>query len=903
MTDNRGDTEGLNVKKYLWGRFRFIRVLYHPLLYITKPKYRLYRFLNKPRAVRQMRLEREMSKWGARVDAVLPPVNKDDVIGREDEMNLLMYSYRYNILKEMNNVKAPPSKVFCIKGSSGVGKTFLASAFARAAFAECMKNGLIVNIDRLKMAEVRGQFMGQSTTALSSHLESMLSTPTILIIDEAQALTTKGSTEGASSGDLGVMREHQAMESEILQALDKLSSTPGIRSVVLFLTDKFEFVLDTIRRRSELIDLDANITKAKLIMLSERLTTKYGIDLDPVKIVEIINRELYAFGKRVTTFNDITKSFEFVVREAEKPLREGKSLTSSKITYDSFIEAAKTVSSYEFEDMTQTAKNSRMGIRPNERYADVGGLFGIKDQVIQEMSLILSRGVIEKLKYRLPRGFLFYGAPGSGKTLLARAIASETNVPFYYMSAPSLFSKYVGSSEKNLRDIFTSAKREPNGAIIFCDEIDAIGASRGHDDGQSGVQTTLLTELLTQLDGFDSSGNKIVFIGATNRKTVLDPALLDRLPRQIEFTYPRTAIERKEVIDVHMRKVSGIIGQDVTTDNVYNIFVKKSFSPRIIADTIELSLRMRALEILYASELAVASPEKKQEMLVTFKDAIGRITAISNGSPDYQKVASALDVPENWPLTLTHFKKALDAISKDESYEEALEMQRIYVSDTPTIGKTYGLAVLGERGDKGIILIVTVNMYKAKNGPGTVDVFGDAGKGPQASANLVVSYLRQFIPEIVDYDILIHIINPLEGSIEDPNRAAVSGPSIGQALGVSITSKALKVIRNIDLPILSNVILTGKIEQADGISGWVGGIHPKETAAKIEIATSEGFKVVSIPVGQKAKLVQDYPEYVSFLKSEGVDIVGARDLLDNLEYTTGVPRAKIFSMLTGTGQV
>jgi ATP-dependent 26S proteasome regulatory subunit len=627
------------------------------------------------------------------------------------------------------------------------------------------------------------------------------------------------------------------------------------------------------------------------------VTKKYGIDLDPAKIDEIINRELYAFGKRVTTFNDVAKSFEFVVREAERPLREGRATVANKITYDNFIEATKTVSSYEFEDMTQTAKNSKIGIRPNETYADVGGLFGVKDQVIQEMSLILSRNITEKLKYRLPRGFLFYGWPGSGKTLLARAIAAETNVPFYYISGPSLFSKYVGNSEKNLRDIFTSAKREPNGAIVFCDEIDALGAARGQDAGQNGVQTSLLTELLTQLDGFDSSGNKIIFVGATNRRGALDPALLDRLPRQIEFTYPKTAAERKEVIAVHMRKVASIVAQDVSVDNVYNIFVKKSFSPRVIADTIELALRMRAMEILYASESQVASGEKKQEMNETFKDAINRITEISNGALDYTKVAAALDTPESWPLTLLHLKKALETITKDESYEEVLEMQRIYVSDTPTIGKAYGLAVLGERGDKGMILIVTTNMYKVKSGRGKVDVFGDAGKGPKASAELVVSYLRQFIPEIVDYDILVHIINPLEGSIEDPNKAAVSGPSIGQALGVSITSKTLKTIRNVDLPILTNVILTGKIEQAAGIAGWVGGIHPKETAAKIEIAAAEGFKRVSVPIGQKMKLEQDYPEYVTFLKSEGVEIVGAIDLLDNLAYTTGVDRDKIVSML------
>lgn len=130
---------------------------------------------------------------------------------------------------------------------------------------------------------------------------------------------------------------------------------------------------------------------------------------------------------------------------------------------------------------------------------------------------------------------------------------------------------------------------------------------------------------------------------------------------------------------------------------------------------------------------------------------------------------------------------------------------------------------------------------------------------------------------------------------------AVSGPSGGQVLGVVIASEALRVIRGVDLPICNDITFTGKIEQKSGIAGFVGGIHPKDMTAKLDVSIIEGFRRVSIPLGQLEDLKRDYPEYLEIAKSQGTEIIGARDLVDNLTYATGSGRGDVIRVLLERG--
>uniref|UniRef100_A0A7S3L8T2 AAA+ ATPase domain-containing protein n=1 Tax=Amphora coffeiformis TaxID=265554 RepID=A0A7S3L8T2_9STRA len=201
--------------------------------------------------------------------------------------------------------------------------------------------------------------------------------------------------------------------------------------------------------------------------------------------------------------------------------------------------------------------------RPTEEYSDIGGC----DQQIQELieAVVLPmthKDMFQTIGVRPPKGVLLHGPPGTGKTLLARACANQTNAIFLKLAGPQLVQMFIGDGAKLIRDAFDLAKQKikqgvSSGAILFIDEIDAIGTKRfgGDQSGDREVQRTML-ELLSQLDGF-SSNEMIKVIAATNRPDVLDPALLrsGRLDRKIELPHPNEEA-RAKIIQIHSRKMN-----------------------------------------------------------------------------------------------------------------------------------------------------------------------------------------------------------------------------------------------------------------------------------------------------------------------------------------------------------
>ncbi|ODO05866.1 26S protease regulatory subunit 6A-B [Cryptococcus amylolentus CBS 6273] len=195
--------------------------------------------------------------------------------------------------------------------------------------------------------------------------------------------------------------------------------------------------------------------------------------------------------------------------------------------------------------------------RPTETYTDIGGL----DKQIEELveAIVLPMQQADKFKalgITPPKGCLMYGPPGTGKTLLARACAAQTNACYLKLAGPALVQMYLGDGAKLVRDAFELAKQKAP-AIIFIDELDAIGTKRFDSDksGDREVQRTML-ELLNQLDGF-SSDSRIKVIAATNRIDILDPALLrsGRLDRKIEFPLPNESA-REHILQIHARKLN-----------------------------------------------------------------------------------------------------------------------------------------------------------------------------------------------------------------------------------------------------------------------------------------------------------------------------------------------------------
>ncbi|RUP46769.1 hypothetical protein BC936DRAFT_146544 [Jimgerdemannia flammicorona] len=205
--------------------------------------------------------------------------------------------------------------------------------------------------------------------------------------------------------------------------------------------------------------------------------------------------------------------------------------------------------------------------KPTEDYNDIGGL----DKQIEELveAIVLPMTHAERFKnlgIKPPKGCLMYGPPGTGKTLLARACAAQTNSTYLKLAGPQLVQMFIGDGAKLVRDAFNLAK-EKAPAIIFIDELDAIGTKRfdSEKSGDREVQRTML-ELLNQLDGF-SSDERIKVIAATNRIDILDPALLrsGRLDRKIEFPLPNEEA-RARILQIHSRKMT--VGKDVNFEEL-----------------------------------------------------------------------------------------------------------------------------------------------------------------------------------------------------------------------------------------------------------------------------------------------------------------------------------------------
>ncbi|MGN1372203.1 MAG: ATP-dependent zinc metalloprotease FtsH [Candidatus Coprovivens sp.] len=200
------------------------------------------------------------------------------------------------------------------------------------------------------------------------------------------------------------------------------------------------------------------------------------------------------------------------------------------------------------------------------RFSDVAGLKEEKEEVQELIDFLKNPKKFQKLGARIPKGVLLVGPPGTGKTLLAKAVAGEANVPFYYISGSDFVELFVGVGASRVRDMFKQAKQSAP-CLIFIDEIDAVGRQRGTGlGGGHDEREQTLNQLLTEMDGFGANEG-IIIIAATNRPDVLDPALLrpGRFDRQVTVSLPDSK-EREEILNVHAK--NKIFAPEVNLANV-----------------------------------------------------------------------------------------------------------------------------------------------------------------------------------------------------------------------------------------------------------------------------------------------------------------------------------------------
>jgi len=238
---------------------------------------------------------------------------------------------------------------------------------------------------------------------------------------------------------------------------------------------------------------------------------------------------------------------------------------------------------------------------PLESYADIGGLEEQIQEIKEAVELPLTHPELyEEVGIRPPKGVILYGVPGTGKTLLAKAVANQTSATFLRVVGSELIQKYLGDGPKLVRELFRVAE-ELAPSIVFIDEIDAVGTKRydSHSGGEREIQRTML-ELLNQLDGFDSRGD-VKVIMATNRIETLDPALIrpGRIDRKIEFPLPDIKTKRK-IFQIHTGKMT--LSDDVSLEEF--VMTKDDLSgadiKAICSEAGLLALRERRMKVTQA---------------------------------------------------------------------------------------------------------------------------------------------------------------------------------------------------------------------------------------------------------------------------------------------------------------
>ena len=190
---------------------------------------------------------------------------------------------------------------------------------------------------------------------------------------------------------------------------------------------------------------------------------------------------------------------------------------------------------------------------PNVKWEDIGGLKDVKDQLRETVEWPLKYSKIYKhMKANQPKGVLLYGPPGTGKTLIAKAIANESEANFISIKGPEFLSKWVGESERAVREVFRKA-RQAAPCIIFFDEIETISQTRGNM-GESNETERVISQILTELDGLEEL-HGVMIIAATNRPDIIDPALLrpGRFDKIIEITLPKSIEDRMEIFKIHLK--------------------------------------------------------------------------------------------------------------------------------------------------------------------------------------------------------------------------------------------------------------------------------------------------------------------------------------------------------------
>ncbi len=452
-----------------------------------------------------------------------------DAVARVREM--IELPLRHPELFKRLGVEAP--KGVLLHGPPGTGKTLLAKAVA---------NETNSNFFTIGGPEIMSKYHGESEERLRNVFqEAEKNAPSIIFIDEIDSIAPK---REEVTGEV-----ERRIVAQLLSLMDGMTSRGKV--VVIAATNRINAIDPALRRPGRFdreIEIGVPNRDGRLEVL--QIHTRgmpLDKDVDLQKLADIshgfVGADLQALAK------------EAAMRALRRVLPD-INLSSESIPLDTLRKII--VRMQDFMDVIKETEPSAMREVfvevPDIKWADIGGLSTIKQELQEAVEWPLKYlGVFTYADATPPKGILLYGPPGTGKTLMAKAAANESEANFISIKGPELLSKWVGESEKGVREIFRKA-RQAAPCIIFFDELDAIAPTRGGNHGDSHVTERVISQFLTEMDGLEILTN-VVVIAATNRPDIIDPALLrpGRFDR-ILYVPPPDRDSRLQILMIHTKK-------------------------------------------------------------------------------------------------------------------------------------------------------------------------------------------------------------------------------------------------------------------------------------------------------------------------------------------------------------
>jgi len=439
---------------------------------------------------------------------------------------------RYPQVFERLGIGAP--KGVFLYGPPGTGKTLIARAVANETDAY---------FTHISGPEIMGKFYGESEGRLRGVFEDAKAhAPAIIFIDEIDAIAPKREEMG------GEKQVERRVVAQLLSLLDGLESRG---QVIVIGATNIPNAIDPALRRPGRFDREISIPipdkngRLQILGIHTR-GMPLAEDVSREKLAEIthgfVGADLEALAREaaMSALRKILPKIDFEMQDIPYD-----TLMKLEVTMDNFLEAMKEVEPSAIREVFVEV--------PDVKWSDVGGLEAIKEDLKEAVEWPLKYAdLFKKAGTNPPKGILLYGVPGTGKTLLGKAIATESGVNFISVKGPALVSKYVGESEKAIREVFKVAK-QASPTILFFDEIDSVVPRRGSSSTDAHVTERVISQFLTEMDGIEELKG-VVVLAATNRLDMVDPAILRSGRFDILFELPMPDEKtREEIFKIHTK--------------------------------------------------------------------------------------------------------------------------------------------------------------------------------------------------------------------------------------------------------------------------------------------------------------------------------------------------------------